>query len=311
MKTTTNHAAIIEAQGLHKQYGDFKALNDVSFRILPGRIVGLIGPNGAGKTSLLKGILGLSTLDGGLSVLGLKPMKDRTKLLEQVSFIADTAILPSWLKVHQAIEYVAGVHPRFNREKAQAFLAKTTINPKSRIKALSKGMITQLHLALVMAIDSKLLVLDEPTLGLDIMYRKQFYSSLLEDYFDEQKTILITTHQVEEVENLLTDVLFIDRGHLVLDSSMDDISQRFCQLSVSTEGRHQVLEAGFRPIYEETRLGGASLLFEGVDPETLAAFGKLHTPSIADLFVAKVSSANERRHDESTVSNMQWKEAGQ
>lgn len=302
MNTTTSHAAIIEAQGLRKQYGAFSALDDVSFQILPGRIVGLIGPNGAGKTSLLKGILGLSNLDGNLSVLGLKPMKDRTKLLEQVSFIADTATLPQWLKVNQAVDYVAGVHPRFNREKAQTFLAKTNIKPKSRIKELSKGMVTQLHLALVMAIDSKLLVLDEPTLGLDIIYRKQFYASLLEDYFDEEKTILITTHQVEEIENLLTDVLFIDRGRIVLDSSMDDISEQFCQLTVSTAMKQKLLDEGFHPIYEEARLGGASLLFEGVDSKALSAFGKNHTPSIADLFVAKVGASNKgsttKNHDQ-------------
>jgi ABC-2 type transport system ATP-binding protein len=280
---------VVEAKNVNRRYGDHQALKDINFSIAPGRIVGLIGPNGAGKTTLLKGLLGLGAVDGDLSVLGLNPAKQRTQLIEQVSFIADTAIMPRWLKVSQAVNYVAGVHPRFNREKAQHFLAKTNIKPTSRISALSKGMITQLHLALVMAIDSRLLVLDEPTLGLDIVYRKQFYNALLSDYFDEQKTIIITTHQVEEIENILTDLMFIDRGELVLNLPMESIAQRFTELSVSNAQKTDVEQAGFRPISVQQRLGGVNMLFENIASEVLAPFGQVRTPTIADLFVAKVN----------------------
>ncbi|WP_082354144.1 ATP-binding cassette domain-containing protein [Marinagarivorans algicola] len=281
---------IIKAESLNKSYGAFKALDNVSFTVGAGKIVGLIGPNGAGKTTLLKSILGLTAVEGSLEVLGLNPKVQRTALIEQVSFIADTAILPRWLKVSQAVEYVDGVHPRFNREKAQQFLNKTTIKPNSKIGQLSKGMITQLHLALVMAIDSQILVLDEPTLGLDIIYRKQFYSSLLADYFDGQKTIVITTHQVEEVENILTDLIFIDRGQLVLNTPIDTVGEQFCELAVTTAAKEAVRAAGFKPLYEQMRLGGASLIFEGVSAAQLAVYGEVSVPSIADLFVAKMSS---------------------
>ena len=289
MNTDFKNEFIVKATGVNKRYGSHQALNNINFTIEPGRIVGLIGPNGAGKTTLLKGLLGLASVDGELNVLGLNPAKQRTQLIEQVSFIADTAIMPRWLKVSQAVDYVAGVHPRFNREKAQHFLAKTNIKSNSRISALSKGMITQLHLALVMAIDSRLLVLDEPTLGLDIVYRKQFYNALLSDYFDEQKTIVITTHQVEEIENILTDLMFINRGELVLDLPMDSVGERFTELSVTNAQKAEVEQAGYRPISVQQRLGGVNMLFENVASDLLAPFGQVRTPSIADLFVAKVN----------------------
>lgn len=302
MKAIKDTNAVVDAEAVYKKYGDFTALDGVNMKIESGRIVGLIGPNGAGKTTLLKGILGLSSVDGQLQVLGLDPVKERTKLLEQVSFIADTAILPRWLKVKQAVDYVAGVHPKFDRSKAEYFLEKTNIRPNSRVGQLSKGMVTQLHLALVMAIDSKLLVLDEPTLGLDIIYRKEFYSSLLEDYFDENKTILITTHQVEEIENILTDVIFIDQGRLVLNTPMEDISNHFCQLSVSATKKQEVLEAGFVPMHEIPRLGGSAMLFEGASVEALSAFGEVTVPAIADLFVAKVSIAHMNKQTNEEVA---------
>lgn len=286
---TTNNEYVVNANNVNKRYGDHQALKNINFSIEPGRIVGLIGPNGAGKTTLLKGLLGLASVEGELSVLGFNPAKQRTQLIEQVSFIADTAIMPRWLKVSQAVDYVAGVHPRFNREKAQHFLAKTNIKSNSRVSALSKGMITQLHLALVMAIDSRLLVLDEPTLGLDIVYRKQFYNALLSDYFDEQKTIVITTHQVEEIENILTDLMFINRGELVLDLPMESVAERFTELSVSNAQKAAVEQAGYHAISEQQRLGGVSMLFENVASELLAPFGQVRTPTIADLFVAKVN----------------------
>ncbi|MBB3168921.1 ABC transporter ATP-binding protein [Simiduia aestuariiviva] len=277
---------IIQARGLAKRYGNHQALNQVSFDIAPGRIVGLIGPNGAGKTTALKGILGLAEVEGELSVLGMNPVKQRRELLEQVSFIADTAILPRWLKVSEAVEYAASVHPKFNRAKAEAFLAKTKINPKSKISSLSKGMITQLHLSLIMAIDSKLLVLDEPTLGLDILYRKQFYTSLLNDYFDAEKTILITTHQVEEVETILTDLVFINDGQLVLNVAMEDIAERFVEVHINKQQQDQA--AALKPIHVSPRLGGHTAIFENAERAQLEALGSLHTPSITDLFVAKI-----------------------
>lgn len=289
MNTDNKNEFIVKAAGVNKRYGSHQALNNINFTIEPGRIVGLIGPNGAGKTTLLKGLLGLASVEGELNVLGLSPAKQRTQLMEQVSFIADTAIMPRWLKVSQAVDYVAGVHPRFNRDKAQHFLAKTNIKYNSRVSALSKGMITQLHLALVMAIDSRLLVLDEPTLGLDIVYRKQFYNALLSDYFDEQKTIVITTHQVEEIENILTDLMFINRGELVLDLPMDSVGERFTELSVTNAQKAEVEQAGYRPISVQQRLGGVNMLFENVASDLLAPFGQVRTPSIADLFVAKVN----------------------
>lgn len=278
--------SIINAQGLHKTYGTKIVLDNICLQIPAGRIVGLIGPNGAGKTTLLKGILGLTQLEGELKVLGLDPFADRVKLLEDVSFIADTAILPRWIKVSEALEYVAGVHPKFNREKAMSFLAKTHIAHNDKVKNLSKGMVTQLHLALIMAIDSKLLVLDEPTLGLDIIYRKQFYESLLNDYYDAQKTILITTHQVEEVETILTDLIFINNGKILLEIPMEDVANKFLELQVSAANKEAAL--ALKPMHVRTVLGGFSMIFDKENREILAALGRVTTPSVADLFVASM-----------------------
>jgi len=278
--------AIIDAQGISKSYGKKIALDNVSLKIPAGRIVGLIGPNGAGKTTLLKGILGLASVEGRLQVLGLNPFTDRVKLLENVSFIADTAILPHWIKVSEALDYVAGVHPKFNREKAMVFLAKTNIALDSKVKSLSKGMVTQLHLALIMAIDSKLLVLDEPTLGLDIIYRKQFYEALLNDYYDSQKTILITTHQVEEIEGLLTDLIFINDGKILLEVAMDEIPNIFTELQVDLSTKEAAL--ALKPMHVRTTLGGFSMVFENASVDELGTLGKVTTPSVADLFVAKM-----------------------
>lgn len=278
--------AMVTARGLSKTYGSTTALDNVDFDLMPGRILGLIGPNGAGKTTLLKAILGLAPAKGELTVLGMNPRSQRTQLLEQVSFIADTAILPRWMKVSEALNYLQGVHPRFHRERAETFLRRTEIRSESLVRQLSKGMLTQLHLALVMAIDSKLLVLDEPTLGLDILYRKQFYSTLLEDYFDENKTILITTHQVEEIENLLTDVIFIKNGKFCLNLSMEDLHQRFTELRV-TNDRLASAEA-CQPIHTRPILGGKAMIFENADRHVLGTLGEIKTPSLADLFVAKM-----------------------
>lgn len=283
--------ALIEAKGIHKYYGDDCVLQDINLSIKAGRIVGLIGPNGAGKTTLLKGILGLAPVQGDLSVMDFDPIKQRTRLLQQVSFVADIAILPRWLKVKQAVDYVAGVHPQFDREKAQRFLSKTSIKQKSKVGDLSKGMVAQLHLALIMAVDSRLLVLDEPTLGLDIIYRKQFYSTLLNDYFDSDKTIVITTHQVEEIENILTDVLFIQEGKIILDSSMDVLAERFIALQTTLAQKQTLLDAGLRPISESARLGGSILLFENVSKTALSEYGEIQLPSVADIFVAKMGSS--------------------
>jgi ABC-2 type transport system ATP-binding protein len=282
--------AVIHAQGICKSYGKKIALNNVDLIIPKGRIVGLIGPNGAGKTTLLKGILGLAAVEGRLEVLGLNPFTDRVKLLENVSFIADTAILPSWIKVSEALDYIEGVHPKFNREKALAFLARTKITPDNKVKSLSKGMVTQLHLALIMAIDSKLLVLDEPTLGLDIIYRKQFYESLLNDYYDTQKTIVITTHQVEEIEGILTDLIFINDGKILLETTMDELPNKFIELQVDAGAKAAAL--ALNPIHVRTVLGGFSMVFENADANQLQALGKVTTPSIADLFVAKMQPTN-------------------
>lgn len=277
---------IIRAQGIHKTYGKKIALDNIDLNIPAGRIVGLIGPNGAGKTTLLKGILGLATVSGDLRVLGLNPFTDRVKLLEDVSFIADTAILPRWIKVSEALDYIEGVHPKFSREKALGFLAKTKISLNSKVKNLSKGMVTQLHLALIMAIDSKLLVLDEPTLGLDIIYRKQFYETLLNDYYDAQKTIVITTHQVEEIEGILTDLIFINDGKIILETAMDQLPNTFFELHVDATNKEAAL--ALKPIHTRTMLGGFSMVFENIDMTKLAALGKVMTPSVADLFVAKM-----------------------
>jgi ABC-2 type transport system ATP-binding protein len=275
---------IIHARNLSKQYGTTKALDTVSFDIEAGRIVGLIGPNGAGKTTALKAILGLTDFDGELSVLGFDPRKQHTELMEQVCFIADVAVLPRWIRVREAVEFVAGVHPRFSREKCQAFLAHTKIKPGMRVRELSKGMIVQLHLALVMAIDAKLLVLDEPTLGLDILYRKSFYESLLADYFDENKTIIVTTHQIEEIENILTDLMFIRDGKIVLAATMDEVAERYAEVMVNPDQADAA--RALKPLNERQIFGKSIFLFDGVDRSRLAELGEVHKPSVADLFVA-------------------------
>ncbi|HEY1313733.1 MAG TPA: ABC transporter ATP-binding protein [Steroidobacteraceae bacterium] len=280
-------SALIEASDLTKKYGAHVALDHANFSVQAGRIVGLIGPNGAGKTSALRAILGLTSYEGQLKVLGREPFRERTKLMDEACFIADVAVLPAWLKVDDAIDFVAGVHPRFRRERAAALLAKTQITGERRMRELSKGMKTQVHLALTMAIDAKLLVLDEPTLGLDILARRAFYDALVNDYMDETRTILITTHQVEEIENLLTDVLFIDKGRIVLDSSLDDIATRYAAVAVAADKSDAARAAG--PFYERRMLGKVVLYYEHPDLGELAELGEVHTPSISDLFVAKLS----------------------
>jgi ABC-2 type transport system ATP-binding protein len=280
--------ACIEARGLRKAFGTTLALDGVNLRVEEGRILGLIGPNGAGKTTALNAILGLTPYQGELTVLGRNPWSARDQLMRDVCFIADVAVLPRWLRVSQALDYVAGVHPRFDRTKAEGFLARTDIKRASKVKELSKGMVTQLHLALVMAIDAKLLVLDEPTLGLDILFRKQFYDSLLNDYFDRNRTIVVTTHQVEEVQHILTDVTFIHRGRLIFDCTMEEIESRYTEALVRPD---QLAAAHtFEPIHERQSLGRSILLFDGVAREELAALGEVRTPSIADLFVAVMST---------------------
>ncbi|HTI96726.1 MAG TPA: ABC transporter ATP-binding protein [Rudaea sp.] len=276
--------AVVQAKGLSKRYGNTVALDNVNLEIQPGRIVGLVGPNGAGKTTALKAILGLAEFDGQLSVLGLDPRTHRTELMQQVCFIADVAVLPRWLRVGDAVDFVGGVHPRFSREKCEKLLARTKIKPTQRVRELSKGMIVQLHLALVMAIDAKLLILDEPTLGLDILYRKEFYNNLLGDYFDEQKTILVTTHQIEEIEHILTDLLFIKEGRIVLDATMDDVGERFAEVMVNPDKADAA--RALKPLYERQVFGKSIFLFDGIDKARLAELGELHKPSVADLFVA-------------------------
>jgi ABC-2 type transport system ATP-binding protein len=277
-------SAVITATGLSKRYKNSLALDNVSFQIPAGRIVGLIGPNGAGKTTALKAILGLTDFSGQLDVLGLDPRKQRDKLMEQVCFIADVAVLPRWLKVSEAVDFVANVHPRFNRAKCEAFLARTKLTPNMRVRQMSKGMIVQLHLALVMAIDARLLILDEPTLGLDILYRKQFYQNLLEDYFDENKTIIVTTHQVEEVEHILTDLMFIRDGKIVLDADMDAIGERFIEVMVN--GDRAEAARAMKPLDERQVFGKSIFLFDGVERARLEAMGETRRPSVSDLFVA-------------------------
>ncbi|PMQ02807.1 ABC transporter ATP-binding protein YtrB [Dyella sp. AD56] len=276
--------AVVTANGLNKAYKNSLALNDVSFRIESGRIVGLIGPNGAGKTTALKAILGLTDFKGELNVLGFDPRTQRDKLMEQVCFIADVAVLPRWIRVREAIDFVANVHPRFNRAKCEAFLARTKLTPNQRVKQMSKGMIVQLHLALVMAIDARLLVLDEPTLGLDILYRKQFYQSLLEDYFDENKTIIVTTHQVEEIEHILTDLMFIRDGKIVLDTDMDTVGERFVEVMVSAD--QAATARNMKPLDERQVFGKSIFLFDGADRATLERMGEVRRPTVSDLFVA-------------------------
>jgi ABC-2 type transport system ATP-binding protein len=275
---------VIEARGLCKAFGATIALDSVNLRVDEGRILGLIGPNGAGKSTALNAILGLTQYQGELRVLGRDPWLERDQLMRDICFISDVAVLPRWMRVSQALDYVAGVHPRFDRAKAEGFLAKTDIKRTSRVRELSKGMVAQLHLALVMAIDAKLLVLDEPTLGLDLLYRKQFYDSLLNDYFDRTRTILVTTHQVEDVQYVLTDLMFINRGRIVLDCSMEEFESRYAEVTVRPE---QVAAArALKPIRERQVLGRSILLFDHVERQQLAALGDVRTPSIADLFVA-------------------------
>src|SRR5450432_4388267 len=280
--------ACIEARGLRKTFGATVALDSIDLRVEEGHILGLIGPNGAGKTTALNAILGLTPYQGELKVLGRDPWTERNQLMRDACFIADVAVLPRWMRVSQTLEYLAGVHPRFDRAKAEGFISKTDIRRTSKVRELSKGMVTQLHLALVMAIDAKLLVLDEPTLGLDILYRKQFYDSLLNDYYDRSRTIVVTTHQVEDVQHVLTDLMFINRGRIALNCSMDEFESRYVEVSVLPD---QVAAArAFKPIHERQVFGRSILLFDHADREQLAALGDARTPSIADLFVAIIDN---------------------
>ena len=282
--------ACIEARGLRKSFGKTVALDGIDLKVESGRILGLIGPNGAGKSTALNAILGLIPYEGELKVLGRNPWTERNKLMQDVCFIADVAVLPRWMRVTQALDYVEGVHPRFDRAKAEAFLSRTTIKRTSKVRELSKGMVTQLHLALVMAIDAKLLVLDEPTLGLDLLYRKQFYDSLLNDYFDHSRTIVVTTHQVEEVQHILTDLMFIDRGRIVLECSMEAFEERYAELTVNPA--NLAAARTLKPIYERQAFGRTALLFDNADRAQLAALGEVRTPSIGDLFVAVIGTEN-------------------
>jgi ABC-2 type transport system ATP-binding protein len=297
---------IIEARGLRKTFGTTVALDGIDLRVEEGRILGIIGPNGAGKTTALNAILGLTSYEGELKVLGRDPWSARDELMREVSFIADVAVLPRWIRVSHLLEYMAGVHPRFDRDKAQSFLARTTIKRRSKVRELSKGMVAQLHLAMVMAIDARLLVLDEPTLGLDILYRKQFYDSLLNDYFDRSRTIIVTTHQVEEVQDVLTDLMFIDRGRIVLECSMEQFDSRYVEVMVNPE--HLAAARTLNPMYERPVFGRSVLLFDGVDRDQLIVLGEIRRPSIADLFVAVMTnnarqreSADTRLHEEKGV----------
>lgn len=282
----------IDARGLRKTYGATVALDRVDLRVEEGRIVGLIGPNGAGKTTALQAIAGLTPHEGELQVLGRDPWAARHRLMRDVCFIADVAVLPRWIRVAQALDYLAGVHPRFDRVKAEAFLAKTSIAPARRVSELSKGMVTQLHLALVMAIDARLMLLDEPTLGLDILYRKEFYDSLLTDFFDRGRTILLATHQVEEIQHVLTDVMFIDRGRIVFSRTMEDIEARYREVLVHPD--RVAAARALNPVHERQGIGRSILLFETADPQQLAALGDVRTPSVTDLFVAVMSGRSAR-----------------
>jgi len=280
--------ACIEARSLRKVFGTTVALDGVDLRVEEGRILGIIGPNGAGKTTALNAILGLTSYEGELNVLGRDPWRERNRLMCDVSFIADVAVPPRWLRVSQALEYLAGVHPRFNRAQAEGFLSKTSVRPGCKVREMSKGMVTQLHLALVMAIDAKLLVLDEPTLGLDILYRKQFYDALLNDYFDRSRTIVVTTHQVEELEHVLTDLTFINRGRMVFACRMEELESRYLEVTVHPD--HLAAARALRPMHERQVFGRSILLFDGVARDELAAIGEVRRPSIADLFFAVIST---------------------
>jgi ABC-2 type transport system ATP-binding protein len=281
--------SLVSAQGVTKRFGSFTAVDNVSFEVESGKILGLIGPNGAGKTTLLKALLGLTDCEGQLSVMGLDPFRQRKELMRNICFIADVAVLPRWIKVTQLLDYVEAIHPNFSRKRAEELLQQTKIMSNSRVKELSKGMVTQLHLSIIMSIDAKLLVLDEPTLGLDIIFRKEFYANLLNDYFDEERTILVTTHQVEEIENLLTDIMFINDGKIILDSTMDALADSYVEIAAS--GAEADKARGLGPIAEGQMFGKSVMLFEGVSREHLEGLGELRTPSVADLFVAKVKGA--------------------
>jgi ABC-2 type transport system ATP-binding protein len=281
--------SLVNARGVSKHFGAVRAVDNVSFEVDQGKILGLIGPNGAGKTTLLKAVLGLTDFDGELSVLGLDPFRQRKELLKNICFVADVAVLPRWIRVTQLLDFVEAVHPNFSRQRAEGFLSQTKVRSSARVRELSKGMVTQLHLSIIMAIDAKLLILDEPTLGLDILFRKEFYSNLLNDYFDEKRTILITTHQVEEIENLLTDIMFINDGKILLDMPMEKIADAYVELL--TSGDNAIKAKGLGPIAEHEMFGKSVLMFEGVKREDLQALGELRTPSVADLFVAKVREA--------------------
>ncbi len=281
--------SLVNARGVSKHFGKVRAVDGVSFEIEQGKILGLIGPNGAGKTTLLKAVLGLTDCEGDLSVLGLDPFKQRKELLKNICFIADVAVLPRWIRVTQLLDFVESVHPNFSRKRADEFLGKTKVRSNAKVRELSKGMVTQLHLSIIMSIDAKLLVLDEPTLGLDILFRKEFYGNLVNDYFDEERTILITTHQVEEIENLLTDIMFINDGKILLDSPMEALADSYVELTAS--GEDAIKARGLGPIAEHEMFGKSVLLFEGVSPDNLEGLGELRTPSVADLFVAKVKGA--------------------
>ena len=282
-------SSLITARGVSKHFGDVRAVDNVSFEIEKGKIMGLIGPNGAGKTTLLKALLGLTDCEGELSVLGLDPFRQRKELMQNICYIADVAVLPRWIRVTHLLDFVASVHPNFTRETAEKMLSQTKIRKSSKVRELSKGMVTQLHLSIIAAIDAKLLVLDEPTLGLDIIYRKEFYGNLLSDYFDGERTILITTHQVEEIENLLTDIMFINDGRILLDATMESLPEKFVELITSGENAEKARRQN--PFYERDMFGKKVMTFEMSNREMLAGLGEVHTPSIADLFVAKVKGA--------------------
>ena len=281
--------SLVSAQGVSKRFGDIRAVDNVSFEIEKGKIMGLIGPNGAGKTTLLKALLGLTDCEGQLSVLGLDPFRQRKELMQNICFIADVAVLPRWIRVSQLLDFIEQTHPNFSRDRAEELLARTKIRRTAKVRELSKGMVTQLHLSIITAIDAKLLVLDEPTLGLDIIFRKEFYGNLLNDYFDGERTILITTHQVEEIENLLTDIMFINDGQILLNASMEALPDSYVELVTSGDNAESARSLG--PIYERDLFGKKVMTFEKIERDKLAGFGEMHTPSIADLFVAKIKGA--------------------
>jgi len=282
-------SSLVSARNVSKSFGDFRAVDHVSFEIEKGRIMGLLGPNGAGKTTLLKAVLGLTDFEGELTVLGLDPFRQRKELMQNICFIADVAVLPRWIRVHQLLDFVAATHPNFTRSRAEELLSKTKIMSGSKVRELSKGMVTQLHLSIITAIDAKFLILDEPTLGLDIIFRKEFYANLLNDYFDGERTILITTHQVEEIENFLTDIMFINDGKILLDASMESLSEQYVELMTSGDNADKA--RGLGPIAEREVFGKKVMLFDGVDRQNFDGLGEVHKPSVADLFVAKVMGA--------------------